>query len=152
MTWESKDGCVGAEGCAAAWLACLMHSMHSMLVLLRCLARHHQHASRCSESGYCSLHSPYLPQTGHIMPRFNTEVLICTLCSGAGLLLLCLHQLVLSSGGIEAVHSDIRGPDLLSANKEGLLSLPGYCALRLLSLCMSSIMKTCCTRSAQNPR
>ena len=93
-----------------------------------------------------------LAQNRASLARFKSEVLITTLCSGAGLLLLCLHQLVLSSGGIEAVHSDVRGPDLLSANKEGLLSLPGYCALRLLSLCMSRIMKTCCTRSAQNPR
>ena len=74
------------------------------------------------------------------------------MCSGAGLLLLCLHQLILSSGGIEAVHSDVRGSDLLSANKEGLLSLPGYCALRLLSLCMSRILKICCAHTAQNPR
>lgn len=55
--------------------------------------------------------------------------------AAGGAALLAAHQWWLSAGrpaGILWVHSDERGPDLLSANKEGLASLTGYWALQLL--------------------
>lgn len=51
-----------------------------------------------------------------------------------GGVVLAAHQAALSAGVIDYVHADVRGPELLAANKEGLLSLPGYWALQLLSL------------------
>lgn len=52
----------------------------------------------------------------------------------AGAALLVVHQCGLSAWGlIEVVHSDERAGSWLRANKEGLLSLPGYWALQLLS-------------------
>lgn len=56
-------------------------------------------------------------------------------CAAAGGALLAAHQWWLSAGepaGISWVHSDKRGPGLLSANKEGVASLAGYWALQLL--------------------
>lgn len=43
------------------------------------------------------------------------------------------HQAVLSAGLIDIVHANERGPQLWHLNKEGLLSVPGYWALSLLS-------------------
>ena len=52
----------------------------------------------------------------------------------AGAALLVAHQCALSAWGlIDVVHSDERAGSWLRANKEGLLSLPGYWALQLLS-------------------
>ncbi len=48
----------------------------------------------------------------------------CACASGAGLTVVTGHQLLLSSGGIDVVHAEARGPGLFSLNKEGLLSLP----------------------------
>ena len=42
----------------------------------------------------------------------------------AGVCITWIHQNLLSYGLIDVVHSDARGPGLLSLNKEGLLSLP----------------------------
>lgn len=55
------------------------------------------------------------------------------LTAALGCAVLTAYQLVLSRGLIDFIHTDDRGSDLLSANKEGLLSLPGYWALQLLS-------------------
>lgn len=49
----------------------------------------------------------------------------------SGTLMLALHQAFLSLGGIGLAHSDARGDSLWRANKEGLISLVGYCALSL---------------------
>ena len=51
----------------------------------------------------------------------------------AGCALAMVHQAVLSSGLINIIHSPERGSSLLSSNKEGLLSLPGYWAIALMS-------------------
>ena len=58
----------------------------------------------------------------------------------AGLFVLCVHQLALSYGLIDVIHSDARGPQLWHLNKEGLLSVPGYWALSLLSVGLSSYL------------
>ena len=62
----------------------------------------------------------------------------------SGALVLCVHQLALSCGLMEVVHSDVRGPQLWHLNKEGLLSLPGYWALSLLSVGLSSYLHPQC--------
>ena len=60
--------------------------------------------------------------------------------SYAGGAVLCLHQWALSAGLIDIVHADERGPQLWHLNKEGLLSVPGYWALALLSKGLSSYL------------
>lgn len=52
---------------------------------------------------------------------------------GAGLTVAALHQAALSRGLTGVIHAEERGRSLLSRNKEGVLSLPGYWALSLLS-------------------
>lgn len=61
-------------------------------------------------------------------------------CASTGSLVLVVHQWALSCGLIEVAHSDARGPELWHLNKEGLLSLPGYWALSLLSVGLGSFL------------
>ncbi|KAL3149079.1 hypothetical protein ABBQ32_001922 [Trebouxia sp. C0010 RCD-2024] len=58
----------------------------------------------------------------------------------AGSVVLVGHQLALNCGLMEVIHADVRGPQLWHLNKEGLLSLPGYWALSLLSVGLSSYL------------
>lgn len=58
--------------------------------------------------------------------------------------MLIVHQCALSCGLIDVIHSDARGPELWHLNKEGLLSLPGYWALSLLSVGLSSYLHPEC--------
>mmetsp|Transcript_20504 Transcript_20504/g.61726 ORF Transcript_20504/g.61726 Transcript_20504/m.61726 type:complete len:489 (+) Transcript_20504:152-1618(+) len=51
----------------------------------------------------------------------------------AGVMLATTHQAALSSGLLDISHSPHRGPSLISLNKEGLISLPGYWALHLIT-------------------
>ena len=59
-----------------------------------------------------------------------------------GFALLLAHQFSLQSLGlIDHVHSPDRDPtSLLSANKEGIGSLPGYAALHLLCACLGDVL------------
>lgn len=57
-----------------------------------------------------------------------------------GSVVLVGHQLALNCGLMEVIHADVRGPQLWHLNKEGLLSLPGYWALSLLSVGLSSYL------------
>jgi len=60
-----------------------------------------------------------------------------------GAALLIAHQTALSWGGLSAiVHSEARGPGILSRNKEGLLSIPGYWALHLLSAGIGDLLQS----------
>ena len=60
----------------------------------------------------------------------------------AGAALLLLHQVALTRGGLShVVHSELRGGSLISRNKEGLLSIPGYWALHLLSAGIGRILR-----------
>lgn len=60
-----------------------------------------------------------------------------------GAALLIAHQSALSWGGFSAlVHSNTRGRSLLSRNKEGLLSIPGYWALHLLSAGIGELLQS----------
>lgn len=56
-----------------------------------------------------------------------------TRCVVAGSIVMAAHQAFLSMGGIGLAHAAERGPDFLHANKEGLISLAGFCSLSLLS-------------------
>ncbi|DBA88184.1 TPA: hypothetical protein ACH3X2_005171 [Trebouxia sp. C0005] len=67
----------------------------------------------------------------------------------AGCLVSAIHQLALSWGLIDVVHADERGPQLWHLNKEGLLSVPGYWALSLLSTGLSRHLHP--QLQAQNP-
>ncbi len=67
----------------------------------------------------------------------------------AGCLISAIHQLALSWGLIDIVHADERGPQLWHLNKEGLLSVPGYWALSLLSTGLSRHLHP--QLQAQNP-
>lgn len=66
----------------------------------------------------------------------------------AGCIVLGGQQLYLSLGGIEAAHSSARGPSLWSRNKEGLISLPGFCALSLMSRSLATWLTSCIRRAA----
>jgi phosphatidylinositol glycan class W len=60
-----------------------------------------------------------------------------------GAAILSMHEYLLSGRGLIAyVHSEPARTDLLTANKEGLLSLPGYVALHLLSICAGHVVAT----------
>ena len=66
-----------------------------------------------------------------------------------GAALLIAHQTALSWGGLSAVvHSEGRGPSLLSRNKEGLLSIPGYWALHLLSAGVGELIQSSAAMAA----
>ena len=62
-----------------------------------------------------------------------------------GSLILASQQVFLSLGGIEVAHAAERGPSVWSANKEGLISLPGFCALSMLARSLALFL----TRQAQ---
>ncbi len=51
----------------------------------------------------------------------------------SGAVAAALHQATLSAGLAEAIHTEARGTSLLSRNKEGVFSLPGFWALALMS-------------------
>ena len=58
-----------------------------------------------------------------------------------GVAVLACYQYALSRWSlIDWVHSDERGPGLLSANKEGLASLAGYWALQLLGVALGRVL------------
>jgi hypothetical protein len=64
------------------------------------------------------------------MPRYSFDRSIW--CAGVGVAV--VHQLLLSWGLIDVVHSGARGPGLASLNKEGLLSLPvSWCRAQIPS-------------------
>ena len=69
----------------------------------------------------------------------------------AGVFILIWHQWRLSHGLIHYIHSNDRGSDLLSLNKEGIYSLPGYFALHLLGCaCGAFLEETAGPRSVKS--
>ncbi len=60
---------------------------------------------------------------------------------GLGLAILCAHQLALSHGGLARIVADAPREGLVSANKEGLISLPGYVALALVGDALGSLFR-----------
>ena len=67
-----------------------------------------------------------------------------------GLGVLAGHQGFLSAGGLtEIIHSEERGSDYLSANKEGIFSLPGYFALHLLGCACGAAVEEIAGPSSQ---
>ncbi|EDW57100.1 uncharacterized protein PIG-Wb [Drosophila virilis] len=67
------------------------------------------------------------------LPRNDTHLL------PLGLGLLVCHQLALTLGGISeyVMNEDLPRSTFVSANREGLFSLPGFVAIYLLSICLS---------------
>lgn len=67
-----------------------------------------------------------------------------------GLGVLAAHQGLLSLGGLtEVIHSEERGSDFLSLNKEGIFSLPGYFALHLLGCTCGAALEEVAGPSSQ---
>lgn len=68
---------------------------------------------------------------------------------GAGCTLLVAHEAGLQMGLLDLIHSDKRGPQLWHLNKEGLLSLPGYWALALISVGLTTYLHPCANKHDQ---
>ena len=64
-------------------------------------------------------------------------------CGLLGTVVIAMHQWLLSKKGMtEYIHSEIfRKSDLISANKEGIFSLPGYFALHLLGCACGAVLE-----------
>ena len=75
-----------------------------------------------------------------MMQSWSDIVVTVSAAVHPGCAVLVVHQVALSFGLIEVIHADARGPQLWHLNKEGLLSLPGYWALSLLSVGLSSYL------------
>ncbi|KAL4534302.1 hypothetical protein Ndes2437B_g03585 [Nannochloris sp. 'desiccata'] len=64
-------------------------------------------------------------------------------CGLLGTVVLAMHQWLLSNKNMtEYIHSEnFRGSDFISANKEGIFSLPGYFALHLLGCACGAVLE-----------